>query len=171
MRANSGGLGSTTVARVVGTNFYGHQTGLKKKFGCRPVNSSRWSTAALMAEPMTTRLSEGRMRQPEEPDDQRLVMSEGNYRPLGAMSMQTYPPEYLGGESASRADDAKPAAKRFEYPALADCIRNQRPPTPNELKRVAARMLRETGIDMTGSVAFTDRRAALHAAKAALLGR
>jgi len=85
--------------------------------------------------------------------------------------MLIYPPDHRGGDDAARSDDTSPAAKVFEYPALSDCIRNQRPPTPNELKRVAARMLRETGIDATRSIGFSDRRTALRAAKAAILGR
>lgn len=85
--------------------------------------------------------------------------------------MRMYPPDRREGDSPARADDTTRTAKAFEYPALADCIRNQRRPTPNELKRVAARMLRETGIDVTRPVGFSDRRTALRAAKAAILGR
>ena len=56
------------------------------------------------------------------------------------------------------------------YPAIAGCICEARRPTPDELKKVALRTLRETFGARYPILGFSEKRAALRAAKAALEG-
>lgn len=57
-----------------------------------------------------------------------------------------------------------------QYPAIAGCICEARRPTPDELKKVALRTLRETFGAQYPILGFAERRVALRAAKAALEG-
>lgn len=54
------------------------------------------------------------------------------------------------------------------YPALAACIAQDRAPRPDELERVAQRIMRESSIGAPG--ASLDRRMAARAARTALIG-
>lgn len=60
-------------------------------------------------------------------------------------------------------------ARTGKYSAIAACIGEERGPNPRELKRVAARMLREAFED-PAAASFSMRRAVLRAARVALRG-
>jgi hypothetical protein len=54
------------------------------------------------------------------------------------------------------------------YPVLAACIAQDRAPRPDELERVAQRILREGSVGTHGTL--LDRRMAVRAARTALIG-
>jgi hypothetical protein len=54
------------------------------------------------------------------------------------------------------------------YPVLAACIAQDRAPRPDELERVAQRILREGSVGTRGTL--LDRRMAVRAARTALIG-
>lgn len=54
------------------------------------------------------------------------------------------------------------------YPVLAACIAQNRAPRPDELERVAQRIMREGSVGTSGTL--LDRRMAARAARAALIG-
>lgn len=69
-----------------------------------------------------------------------------------------------------RARIATDATAYPRYPAIVACIGEARRPSPAELKRVAARMLREASDAKAPTAGFAARRAVLRSAKAALAG-
>jgi hypothetical protein len=56
------------------------------------------------------------------------------------------------------------------YPAIAACIREDRRPSPGELKKVTRRIWREVYADRDPAAGFAARRSALRAARASLEG-
>lgn len=76
------------------------------------------------------------------------------------------------GQSEARPIEHLPAASLTfrRYPALAGCICEARPPNPDELKKVASRMLSETSAAQGPAPSFAAKRAVLRAARAALAG-
>lgn len=65
---------------------------------------------------------------------------------------------------------AIPSDHPYHYPAIAACIREDRRPSPGELKKVTRRIWREVYADRDPAAGFAARRSALRAAKASLEG-